>query len=200
MADQWGMDGFGGPHPRVGMVDHSAFLGSAAVPHHVAGVLRVDQDLADGRAAPRIPTSLRIDVDRWRIPVAVGVEPIRDRGVTEPFGDPPGKDLLDNRAANRVRDQPVLGTAFGVPPAQDAGSCRVGSRMADVRHSNPVRCARRSRPRTFPVSRGCNHSATPCLTRRVSTVVARSRDSVIGSSAASSATPACSSSCSMRVP
>ncbi|ONH31816.1 hypothetical protein [Protofrankia sp. BMG5.30] len=44
------------------------------------------------------------------------------------------------------------------------------------------------------------HSATPCLTRRVNTVVARNRDNVIGSSAASSTTPAGSSSCSTRVP
>jgi hypothetical protein len=44
------------------------------------------------------------------------------------------------------------------------------------------------------------HSATPCLTRRVRIVVARLPLTLIGSSAANSATPSASRSCSILVP
>ncbi|ONH31817.1 hypothetical protein BL254_22505 [Protofrankia sp. BMG5.30] len=52
---------------------------------------------------------------RRRIPVEVGVEPVRDRRVPQPLGDPPGKDLLDHRATDRVGNKPVLGPPLGPP-------------------------------------------------------------------------------------
>ncbi|WUP74163.1 hypothetical protein OG913_33080 [Microbispora hainanensis] len=92
------------PDPGAGRVEHAAVRASAAggclpIPHHVTGVLRVEQDLPDPGPRPGI-TSPEVRVQRLRRWIApmVRVEPVGDVAVPQPFHHPPYEDLRDGRA------------------------------------------------------------------------------------------------------
>nr|WP_263641866.1 hypothetical protein [Microbispora cellulosiformans] len=106
-----------GPDPGAGRVQHAAVRASAAggclpIPHHVTGVLRVEQDLPDPGPRPGI-TSPEVRVQRLRrwIALMVRVEPIGDVAIPQPFHHPPYEDLRDGRATQRVGHQPGLALA-----------------------------------------------------------------------------------------
>ena len=141
-GDQWLVGGLPGPDPGARWVDtapdaaiHSRVF--APVPYHVAGVFGVVEDLADGAIGPGTDAAPTAAGDRvgWRVPVEVGVEPVGDRLVGQPFQGPPGEDLGDDLATDRVGDEFVL-----VPALQGLGLDRVADlpglvavrRFADV--------------------------------------------------------------------
>ncbi|MDL4775745.1 hypothetical protein QP090_26625 [Actinomadura xylanilytica] len=104
------------PDPRLGRIVLAAVsLGSSAVPHHVAGVLRIDQNLADRRMRPPADRPFRVDRLRRRVAVQVGVETVGDRLIAQALADPPSVDRRDDRPAHRVRSQGVLGRPLGPP-------------------------------------------------------------------------------------
>ncbi|WP_238604467.1 MULTISPECIES: hypothetical protein [Amycolatopsis] len=89
-GDESFVDGFRGPDPfpdGVGAV--SSGLASAAVPHHVPGVLGIGEDVAHVRVGPAADGTFRVDGDGRRVAGGVEVEAVRDGLVAEPFGDSP---------------------------------------------------------------------------------------------------------------
>ncbi|MBC6451338.1 hypothetical protein GPZ80_29680 [Actinokineospora sp. HBU206404] len=101
--------GVAGPHPLLDRVRTAvAGLHRASVPHHVAGVLGLGQDLADTAAGPATDRPLRIHRSGRRVGDQISVQPYRDRFVAESFGDPQLVDGADHRRFGGVRDQDGL--------------------------------------------------------------------------------------------
>jgi hypothetical protein len=109
-ADQFRVGLLLRPHPlldRVGSVgllalDGHAGAGGGAVPHHVAGVLRVLQDRPHGRPGPDADRGPLPDRDGRRVAVGVFVEFGGDLPEGEPVDHPPPEDLGHDRAACRI--------------------------------------------------------------------------------------------------
>lgn len=91
----------------------SALLHGPPVPHHIAGVLRVDEDRSNGGFPPYVTLASGVQGRGDRIPVGVGVEPLRDRAVPEALRNPPSEHLMDNRSACWVRHEAGLGATLG---------------------------------------------------------------------------------------
>ncbi|WTU11863.1 hypothetical protein OG787_32655 [Streptomyces sp. NBC_00075] len=105
----------GGPHPlfhRVGTVATRTLAG-ATVPHHVAGVLRVGQDVADVGVRPVPDCRIGQDGRRWRVGHQIQAEPIRDRLVTQALHNSPLEHLLHDQAFDQVDYQQSLLDALG---------------------------------------------------------------------------------------
>jgi hypothetical protein len=108
-GDDGGMCGLFGPDPRLGRVGPVvALLPRPAVPDLVAGVLRVAQHLPDAGAAPRTPCGRRVDRDRRRVALGIGIEAVADLEEAHPAAQVPVVDGAHHRGAHRVQLQGPL--------------------------------------------------------------------------------------------
>nr|WP_247616363.1 hypothetical protein [Streptomyces sp. MK37H] len=125
------------PHPQDGIIDLSV-LGPCgpAIEDLVAGVLRVAQDVAHGRLAPR-PTRSGPPTGRFRnrVEVWIGVEPVDNCRIAKVFVVTPMGDFSNGPRPGSVRLQPRLRRAplglHGVGMPVTLGGVPV-RRLADV--------------------------------------------------------------------
>ena len=134
-------------------------------------------------------TPTRPPVGGGRVGGRVGDQPQRDRRDAQVCHGPPGVDVGYRRAAVRVGHEAGLGAAL-------AGLHRVGVRVAlgevpvgGAPMFHPAALCSAHPFQVFSLSWSRYHSATPCLTRRTSTVVALTPVMSAGSSVANSGMP-----------
>nr|WP_245667656.1 hypothetical protein [Actinomadura macra] len=98
------------PHPHLGRVaSPTRRRGRFAIPHHVAGVLGIAQDVADRGVGPPAHRPGLGRGDRCRIPLQIGVQTVSDLLVPHTFTDPNLEDRLDDRSPHLVGNQHVFG-------------------------------------------------------------------------------------------
>src|SRR6266545_5570704 len=115
------------PDPVLWPVLAAGGVFSHPVPHHVAGVFGVAQQVGDGRFGPAAFGGGGPVGDGGWPAVGVAVEPLGDGLVAELLADAPGEDLGDCWRAVGVDDQAGLGLALGA-----FGRDRVGDAVGEV--------------------------------------------------------------------
>ncbi|MDX6738141.1 hypothetical protein R9X44_00065 [Actinocorallia sp. A-T 12471] len=102
--------GLGRPHPFLRRVELAAVgLGGLAVEDHVAGVLRVDDDLAHRGLGPLADRAGGVDGCGWRVEDEVSVQFGGDGLIAELLGHPQVEDPGDDGRFQRVGLEGVLG-------------------------------------------------------------------------------------------
>jgi hypothetical protein len=91
----------------------------------VAGVLGLTEHVADAAGGPVPGGAGRVGRSRRWVERGVGVEPVGDGLIAQPFGDAPGVNAAHGRGLDGVADEPGLaaraGASFSAVPAAERG-------------------------------------------------------------------------------